>query len=321
MFKCFMSSVVCLVLSASLMAGQPDLVARDQAYTQGKIRYTVKNTTGSDATWTRDEVLYFARDGRFRHQLGPVSGTDDQISNITFVQGRDFRYIERRALKETVITFDNKGNWPLNDHPWFFVVSKPNFPLALGLSSVKWQTKQERAMQGTLSDKTTVKVELGTNHLPTSLKRIYNGKVLNSWEYSGSLDAGNGLNIPKQAEYEAASATGHKNIVFDMVEAEIGKEPTRKELETNWFREGVTIRDYRVEPTIVWTYRELLSANGNRKTITPAGLLELSKKKAKRFETITGQGKDSTRTAGISIILVAVLGCLAGGYTLLIKKR
>ena len=130
MFKCLMSSAFCVVLSANLLAGQPDLRARDQAYTQGKISYTYNNIAGTQ--WSRPETLVFSRDSRFRHDIGAVKGASNQVSNLIFVKGRDYRYTERKVGKEVVVTFDN-NSWPLNDHPWFFITAKPNFPLALGL--------------------------------------------------------------------------------------------------------------------------------------------------------------------------------------------
>jgi hypothetical protein len=252
---------------------------RDAKITCGSIQFTRIDHVGSHDVSTKEE-LNFSADGRFRHSIQDPVRYGNDVKAVVFVKGSDWRYWERTDAKGTTILFDDM-TWPYDSDHRFFLVSRSCMPLAGGLNIASLeQGASPSLLVGVLTDRTAISIDSGSRNdgIPASIERSWNGRVVNRWDYTGSVPAGGDLRLPARADF-TDSVGKNNNRSFVIEKAVIGTEPSEEAL-------------------VNWSYQELKTALKGVKNPTPDDLLVLSQQRAQYFKV--GDADKRARAAQIS---------------------
>lgn len=277
--------VLTLLLGAtatSAVAQDEALVSRDKQIRHGRIQFA-RTDVFPKGTFSSQEDLTFSADGRFRHQVKNPTRLGDKLVSITFVSGRGWRYVQRETTDDTWVVFDDVSSWPYDSDWRFFLVGRPCFALAAGLGSLKSIETEGATTRGKFGDGTNAELVRDPDGNLRSMTRSYQGKIWNLWTYDGSVSAGESVFVPRVSRHVVPEGTGKVDRTFKIDSADLDMLPSEEQLQTEWFRKGISIIDNRVRPQVEWSYDELLKANGGIDSITPAKLLELSRQKSRYF--------------------------------------
>jgi hypothetical protein len=289
----------------------------------GHVAFVRTDHTPSGLFATQEDLIY-ASDGRFKHVMIEPKRFGSDISKMTFVSGRGWRYIETNDSTGTVVVFGDK-NWPYDGDFRFFMVGRPCFPMGAGfvdgLSEARFSNHQ---IVATLKDRTKLSVTYRNESkaIPESLERSWANRVVNRWEYSGFLSAGANLWVPAKSDYFDLALKGN-NRTYEIHHAAFGTEPKDSELETNWLRPGVRVEDDRVVPAVYWSYEELKTAFRGIDHPTPELLLRLSQQKGHYFSQVEGSkkarvsGENRRGSASLQVMMWVFLTVLTGGGLIL----
>jgi hypothetical protein len=321
-------SVLVLACFAGQALAQSDaLVARDKQMRCGEVTFD-----RTDTTWPSPlrEQIWYSSDGRFRQQVDK-SNLDPGCVSANFVNGGNWRYVDWQEKSKARVVFDNASNWPLDDEPLFFLTPRPCFAMGGGLSRVvKWEASNNASsLVGRAGDGATLEVDFSDIKagMPSRIARCIRGKTINEWTFSGSIPAGGGLSLPATAVLSEPPFPNSGRTIR-ILKASLGTNPPASDLKTNWFRPDAEIWDYRVQPVVVWKYKELLAALHGKTTLDPDQLLELSigraawiargmvQKHALEAQVMARQG-NALATFGTIFLLVAVGGVF---ISLLIRR-
>lgn len=263
------------------------LAQRDANYRQGTIEYRFIGPTAAADTPSPDYrgKLVFGPQGSFLERLEKPNHLGEKVKSVTFVKGRGWRYTEIEEEHSIEVTFhDKEEEWLRNDDGRTMIQAVPCGPFGLGMGQAKGiqVAKSGENMQytGALEDGLTFRLTARSDGTPLQLDYLNGEKLFGTWAYAGSIVASPSLRLPEKAEFKAPWLGTKGDRSFQILKADLVSEPKATELVTPWFRPGVEIVDHRVHPTVVWTYRDLLKANGGSTTLTPESLLKLSEGRA-----------------------------------------
>jgi hypothetical protein len=302
-------SLVTIGLAAVMVAGfrLSPAEGREDVFRSGSVKYI--RSDGNGVPLIVRGSLTWSADGRYRHTVKKTFPNGNVIEQ-SFVLDPKWRYVETKAGTITEVLFDDTSSWAIDDDRRFFITAGPSRPLA-----------------AKLDDDDLKLFNIGADGLPKRVERHLQGRIVNVWEYSGSLDGGP-ITVPHTARYEVP---GHPELRREFVieSARLAFRPPGDQLSTNWFARGKTIIDRRVSPSVTWTYGDLLEASKGA-PMSPENLLALSRKRSREYGRYhdqkiaatqrkdQGQGRRST-IAAMSFALV--ISCSSLGIWLSRRRK
>jgi hypothetical protein len=329
--------ICCLLFTAfpCALAGanEASLRDRDSLYRHGRISFHLKiappRTYGSSGAEDCDGSLVFDDKGRMMETYFFPLNRGPGVKKYVLVKGAGWRYTEVDDRSGTTVSFVDAASWPRLSLATQDLLEVPCSPLALGLGKAKDIEFTEDAFgsefRGSEYHQSTFLLRFDKAGMPAKLERRSNGKLLTAWQYSGKVETGTKLLLPREAKLTVRMFGPKPFTEYSIRNADLSFQPTERDLQTKWLRPGVTIIDRRVDPVATWTYEELISANGGSNQITSDQLLVLSKELARFFQkedrrkgalvtllSSPGGGKDVTGYIWCGAAVVAtILGIFA----------
>lgn len=252
------------IASVASAQAQLDLKARDAAMSRGSVTYTLHQTIDGKAYVEPTQLVYNSK-RQFLERIDNAARLG--CISVTFLQSKGNSLMERKAPGDDTVTVG--GFLPRNDSPMFYIVDKPSLPLAGGLSNLRnpkiTNVPGGLILTGKLPDKTDMRVVYGKlleYGIPDHMERSAKGRLFNTWDMTGAVPAGPSLWVPQHVIAKTATTSKNFTRTFDISKADFSAEPSESDLTYKWFRPGVFVRDESTRPPTMWTYDELLRANG-----------------------------------------------------------
>lgn len=276
------AGLIMALCASQLSISQGIGASPDSKFTSGKIVYRLDAPSGKTPDSPRirrtESLLYRPDAYRFERW-----SAQDRSDLETYIVSKSHVYsVSANTAKSILATFEPSAKQlPLGLDHRFEVMPEPSYPFAAGFGSdgKGWRFGDASL---TLRDRTELSMTYQGGDL-RSVKRTIKGRTLNEFQYEGALSAGDGIRIP--LDTTRLDWVGDPPITtrFHFVHADFTTPVLTKDVEFEWYKPGNKISDQRVDPPVLWTYDELVSASGKKSGLTPEELLVLSQQRANAF--------------------------------------
>ncbi len=303
--------------------------AEDSRFRSGRVVYTTRFSDEGRRFTLRATIVYSPTTSlQTREYVG--EGRPKGVLRTTYFidGGNGLELIDRQDGTHEVTLARNRVWAPQTDHR-FAIVAGPSYPLGAGFASDAAEAASWKFGDSELVSKegSHIHFEYGALGIHRVL-RLFRPGVGTEHIYEGSMDAGNGVRVPRRYTDRIVGSGPEGIKSFDIEKADFKTPVTAKDVAATWYAPGTTINDVRVEPSVGWTYEELVRATGKTTGLTLEELLKLSEERAVVFrrdyarKLRHGAQTNSDGPAPTTIIAVVFLGVFSAsaGY-FLIKNR